>query len=888
LPLFPGSRIGAYEVVAPLGSGGMGEVYRARDTRLDRDVAIKVLPAHLAGDANAVARFAREAKAVAALSHPNILAIFDVGTDQGVAFAAMELLEGETLRQRLGGGALPWKKVAHIGAQIAQGLAAAHDKGIVHRDLKPENIFVLADGHVKILDFGLARQDVASSNAANAMTEKVSTEPGIVLGTVGYMSPEQVKGQPADRRSDIFSLGCMLFEALIGIRAFLRETSAETMTAILREDPPDDALSAHGVPGPFQQILRHCLEKRPDERFQSARDLAFALQALPTSSAGSGTTTIAAVAPPPGRRVPQIAAALAIVAASAAGGWLLRGAQRTAAAAPSDAIVSSIMAPPETEFAFHHGFELSPDRKWLAFSARTSVGAARIWLRSLSDDRAKPLAGTESGAYPTWSPDSKHIAFFRTDTRELRRVPIDGGPVQLVCAIPDTRDPRIAWSLGGSILIGMDSAGGSGGTPRLLLHVPATGGTPEAVKGFDSTVVIEPVPIDEDRFAYRDLARGAATHTFIASISGARAPIEVEGLRGEAFYRFVPSTNTVLLRRAGALLAQDYDPSSMQLVGEPKTLGRGPGSPLDWLALSATADTLVMLAPEVTDAGNPGDPLSQLQWLDRHGQVVGTLGGGPRRYWSLRLSPDGTKAAINPDEDVWVYSESPAMRTRITTGPSVDFVPVWSPDGKQILFRSGAGIALASSTEATPPVAIPEITKFGTVTVSDWSLDNTFLVLTTGRSGTSDIQRYDLATKTMAALIATPFDEFSGRLTPNARWIAYASTSTGRAEVFVRRVDGSAPAVQVSIDGGRNPFWRRDGKELFFVGPNSELIAADASSLDSRGVMGVVKTLFRVPLNMISSYGVIDIAPDGRFLANVLTTPEPLTLIRNWRSLIKN
>jgi len=296
----------------------------------------------------------------------------------------------------------------------------------------------------------------------------------------------------------------------------------------------------------------------------------------------------------------------------------------------------------------------------------------------------------------------------------------------------------------------------------------------------------------------------------------------------------------------------------------------------------------VMLAPEVTDAGNPGDPLSQLQWLDRQGQVVGTLGGGPRRYWSLRLSPDGTKAAVNPDEDVWVYSQSPAMRTRITTAASVDFAPVWSPDGKQILFKNGPGIALASSSEVTPPVVIPEIIKFGTVTVSDWSLDNTFLVLSTGRDGTSDIQRYDLGTKTMAPLIATPFDEFSGRVTPDGRWIAYASTSTGRAEVFVRRVDGSAPAVQVSIDGGQQPFWRRDGKELFFIGPNSELIAADASSLDSRGMMGAVKTLFRVPINMISSYGAIDIAPDGRFLANVLTTPEPLTLIRNWRSLIKN
>ncbi|HEX5216680.1 MAG TPA: protein kinase [Vicinamibacterales bacterium] len=878
-------------MVAALGSGGMGEVYRARDTRLDRDVAIKVLPAHLTGDANAVARFAREAKAVAALSHPNILAIFDVGTDNGVAFAAMELLEGETLRQRLAGGALPWKKAAHIGAQIAQGLAAAHDKGIVHRDLKPENIFVLADGHVKILDFGLARQDVASSNAANAMTEKVSTEPGIVLGTVGYMSPEQVKGQPADRRSDIFSLGCILFEAVTGTRAFLRETTAETMTAILREDPPDEGLSAHGVPGAFQQILRHCLEKRPDERFQSARDLAFALQALPASSTGSGTTTIAAIAPSPRRRVPQIAAALAIVAAaSAAGGWLLRGAQTPTSgpAAAGDSIVSNIMAPPEAEFAFHHGFSLSPDRKWLAFAARTSVGAGHIWLRSLSDDRSKPLAGTENGTYPSWSPDSKHIAFFRTDTRELRRVPIDGGPAQLICAIPDTRDPRVSWGFGDDILIGLDAAGGTGGSPRPLLRVPGAGGTPTPMKGFESIVVIEPSPIDEDRFVYRDSARGEAIRTFVASISGAHAPIEIAGLKGEAFYRFVPGTHTVLLRRAGVLRAQEYDPSSMQLVGEPKVLGRGPGSPLDWLALSATGDTLVMLAPEVADAGNPGDPLSQLQWLDRQGQVVGTLGGGPRRYWSLRLSPDGTKAAVNPDEDIWVYNQSPAMRTRITTAASVDFAPVWSPDGKRILFKTDALIALTSSAEVTPPVEIPEIVKFGTVTVSDWSQDNRFLVLNTGRSGTSDIQRFDLATKTMSPLVVTPFDEFSGRLTTDARWIAYASNSTGRTEVFVKRVDGSTPAVQVSVDGGRNPFWRRDGKELFFVGPNSELIAVDASSLESRGVLGAGKTLFRVPLNNISNYGAIDIAPDGRFLANVLTTPEPLTLIRNWRGLIKN
>jgi Tol biopolymer transport system component len=387
LTLPSGSKIGPYEILAPLGAGGMGEVYRARDSKLDRDVAVKVLPAHLNESPDALARFEREAKAVAALSHPGILAIYDFGAHEGRAYAVMELLEGETLRERLAGGALPMRKAVEAGAQIARGLAAAHDKGIVHRDLKPENVFLTTDGRVKILDFGLARARAATAaGETNSPTLARPTDPGTVLGTAGYMSPEQVRGKDADVRSDIFSLGCVLHEMLTGKKAFARETGAETMTAILKEDPPEIADSGVAAPPSLERLVRHCLEKRPEERFQSARDVAFDLETILTPSDRSGASPVRAPRVTASKVLRLAAAAAAIAAALALGFWLGR---RTGVAVQTGA------EPSFTRLSFGQGTvwsaRFAPDGKTVVYAAAWDGQPIRLFSTQTDSTESTPL-----------------------------------------------------------------------------------------------------------------------------------------------------------------------------------------------------------------------------------------------------------------------------------------------------------------------------------------------------------------------------------------------------------------------------------------------------------------------------------------------------------------
>jgi hypothetical protein len=467
-PVVIGRELGPYRVLDKLGEGGMGEVYRARDSRLGRDVAIKVLPDAVSADPDRLARFEREARAVAALSHPNILSLYDFDTDGGVTYAVMELLEGETLRERLNGGALPVRKSVENAVQIARGLAAAHAKGLVHRDLKPENVFLLHDGQVKILDFGLAR--AVSSDTATSETI-AGTDPGVVLGTVGYMAPEQVRGEAVEARADLFALGAVLYEMLSGQRAFKRDTPAETMTAILREDPPDFTPRRGDIPPALERIARHCLEKNPAERFQSARDVAFALESL----SGSGTaTTISAVAPARrrGRWLVWPAAVAARVAAGIVGAFLRPS--------PRAAPVWLSLAPPHDRFAFYPAPAVSPDGRSIAFWARSPENKVMLWVRNLDAPVARALPGTEitgpepepALVEPFWSPDGQRIGFLAN--LQLRIVPAGGGsPVTVAEAL----NPRGGSWCDDGRLVFTPTAGG----PVFVL--PGAGGPPVAVPG---------------------------------------------------------------------------------------------------------------------------------------------------------------------------------------------------------------------------------------------------------------------------------------------------------------------------------------------------------------------------------------------------------------------
>src|SRR5215813_11490164 len=460
MTLAAGTRLGPYEIVGLLGAGGMGEVYRAKDERLGREVAIKVLPSALSKDADRLRRFEQEARAAGVLNHPNILAIYDLGTHDDSPYVVSELLEGETLRARLAGGAFTSRKALGHALQIANGLAAAHEKGIVHRDLKPENIFVTRDGRVKILDFGLAKltQPEGKTPQSDLPTQRIDTDPGTVMGTVGYMSPEQVCGRPVDHRADIFSFGAILYEMLTGKRAFHGESAAETMSAILREDPPDLSESNKNVAPALEHVVRHCLEKNPEERFHSASDLAFAIKALSgTSPTSIQTEVMPALGPRWMKRRELIACIVASAAVLATLALAIAYLERIRVVVRA---VRSFIPPPEKS-TFNFGgrsgatMSVSPDGRRLAFVATTAGGGNLLWVRSLDALSAQALAGTEGAIYPFWSPDSRSLAFFAQG--KLKKIDAAGGPTLTLCDAPQGRGGT--WNRDGVIVFSPDAFG---------------------------------------------------------------------------------------------------------------------------------------------------------------------------------------------------------------------------------------------------------------------------------------------------------------------------------------------------------------------------------------------------------------------------------------------
>jgi eukaryotic-like serine/threonine-protein kinase len=474
--LSPGAKLGVYEIVSFIGAGGMGEVYRARDPRLGRTVAVKVLPSGTASDPGRLARFDQEARAAAALNHPNILSVHDIGTCDGQPYIVSELLEGQTLRTALARGPLPATKVIDWADQICQGLAAAHEKGIVHRDLKPENLFLTNDSRVKILDFGLAKLiEPRGGDEAQAElpTRPLNTDPGVVMGTAGYMSPEQVRGQPVDHRSDIFSLGVILYEMLAGERPFRGESSVEMLNAILKEDPPELSAANNPIAPALERIIWHCLEKNPDERFQTARDLAFAIEALSGYSGTSAARLDAIPLPerPKSReRLAWIIAGILLLVSLTAIGFTIVQLRR--APAEANPIRFSVSLPEKTAVTTdveQHNLSIPPDGRRLAFIG-TSGGQTMVWLRPLDALSVQPLPGTENAFSPFWSPDSRFIGFFADG--QLRKIEASGGAVQTICDVPKG-DNTATWGRGGVILFDRDSAGFRG-----IYRVSASGGDP--------------------------------------------------------------------------------------------------------------------------------------------------------------------------------------------------------------------------------------------------------------------------------------------------------------------------------------------------------------------------------------------------------------------------
>lgn len=884
MPLAAGTRLGPYEIVCPLGAGGMGEVYRARDERLHRTVAIKVLAPHLSANPNVRVRFEREAKTISSLQHAHICVLHDVGKQADVDFLVMEYLEGETLRQQLRGGAMPVRKAVECAQQIAQGLAAAHDKGIIHRDLKPENIFITRKGCVKILDFGIAKLRRNESSGSSETLELASqTDSGTVLGTVGYMSPEQVKGITADHRSDLFSFGAILCEMLSGKPPFQKATAAETMTAILHEDPPALTQINPGVPYALQQVVERCLEKNPEQRFQSASDLAFALAAF----VGSGTFP-ALPAEIQKRRlwhswVPvNVAIAALIIVLTVL--FIRRAPNR-----PEARLVASISPPPDGGLWANmtQPAAISPNGEFLAMVAIRS-SHTQLWVRRLDSLGAQPLAGTEDATNPFWSPDSRYIGFFADG--KLKKVDVSGGVVSNVCPA-GLFNMGGAWSAQGVILFSV--------LPGKLQRVADGGGAPEPIPGIElAKAAFGPLwpsflP-DGKHFLYvewRYPSPGVKDNVlWIGSLDGEkprRLPI--------AFTNAEYSGGYLLFNRDGDLLAQPFELKQLELRGRPQPVAHNVqyDTFFDNAAFTVSRDGILVFAPAGTGVN------SELTWMDRAGKTLGVL-GEPDQFEAQAISPDGTHVAVGVKpagsrENIWIYDVQRGTRVPLDADVigSAPYRPHWSPDGKQLAYRMTAGktsVMYVRASDGSGGAQQVGREVEGVLTVEDWSPDGRYLayLLTKflGPDNWKDSLEVIPVTRDARPLFEIQ-DAGEARFSPDGRWLAYSDHTTG--QVYVTRFPSLAGRIAVTSSGGTDPRWRGDGQELFYVSNDRRVFSLQVRETAQDFRVLSSRALFM--LGLPNEVGFYDVTRDGkRFLVNIRTHKEesaPLTIDTNWVSSLQ-
>lgn len=887
MALTSGTKLGPYEIVSQLGAGGMGEVYRARDTRLDRIVAIKVLPETLANDADRLQRFEQEARVLSTLSHPNLLAIYDVGTQSGLHYLVSEFLEGQTLRDRMAGGPLPQRKASEYALQIANGLAAAHDKGIVHRDLKPENIFITRDDHVKILDFGLAKQQSQSIPGLTGETATLAgpapTAPGTVLGTVGYMSPEQVRGQPLDSRSDIFSFGAILYEMISGKRAFKGDSGVEVLNAILKDEPPEIDIEQLKVSPGLERIVRHCLEKNPAARFQSARDLAFALGAL----SGSGTASMPAAAVQP---------------TSKKRSWLWMGCAGVAVVAALPLLVLLIFAlrPHKQnslgrlEFAIPVQSEvshlaLSPDGKMLAFvSPDDASGANMLTVQRVGSPVASLLQGTEGANYPFWSPDDSSVGFFADG--KLKKISASGGSPQILALAPNARGG--SWSINGVIIYSPDAGG-----PLWKVNADGSGAAPLTDKLFDAVNTVShrwPVFLpDGDHFLFFS---GIFTNAPDDRVSG----IYLGSLRARAMKLLVlahsnpgyASGNLYYMDERRALVFCPLDIDAGKLIGEPQVVGQGVGFQPStyWAAFTVAENETVVYNT------SGGAALSVLTWYDRTGKELGHV-GEPGVFANPTISPDGNSAALDVTDvkannvDIWIYGLKNGSTSRFTFDPAEEVSGVWSRDGGEIAFRSagkGQSVYLKKTAGFVPQKAVQKFYGGDDLIPNSWSQDDKQILATfQGSGGGSNLMLFPVAGGKMTPFITSTASQTNGQISPDGKWVAYASNESGDWEIYATTFPDAQGKWQVSRGSGTEPRWRGDGKEIFYLGPKGMLMAVPVNT-GSTFSTGAPTPLFQIHGRaQISSTDLFtyDVAKDGkRFLVNRYAKPDhipPLTIVLN-------
>jgi eukaryotic-like serine/threonine-protein kinase len=815
--LTTGARLGQYEILGTLGAGGMGQVYRARDTRLGRDVAIKILPEAFAADPDRMARFEREARLLASLNHQNIATIHGIEESGTVRGLVLELIDGETLADRIAGAkgsSLPIAQTVAIAKQLVDALDAAHEKGIVHRDLKPTNIKITPGGSVKVLDFGLAKAvtDESVFDPADSPTVTVAgTRHGVILGTAAYMSPEQTRGRGVDKRTDIWAFGCVLFEMLTGRATFGRDTTSDTIAAILEREPDFSSLPP-ATPSEIVRLVRECLHKEPGRRLRDIGDARLLLELRDDERAS---------AVPQNRAQWFLPVTMLILGLGVGAGFLYS--VQPPLTSPIQR-VQFVMAGPAGQLSLGRVIP-SPNGSRLVFSATDDAGQSALWIRSFAATEPRRLIGTEGAQSPFWSPDGRNVGFVAAG--RLKRIDVDAGLVQTICNGCITGDvPGASWNNDGTILLSPSNR-----TP--IYRVSANGGTPEPLTSLDSSrnenshrgVTFLP---DGRHFIFTarsDVQQN--TGIYLSSLdSGDRKWL----MQAQSSAEYAPP-GFLLTVREGTLVAWRFDLATLQLSGDPipvaGNVGHNPASAQGLFNVSADGRVLVTRAPV--------QRLNQLVWVDRKGTSTATV-GQPRVFQQFKLAPNGKHATtvladeVSGNRDIWLLELETGRYTRLTTHPANDWHPVWSPDSRNVLFasdRNGASSIYRREIEISGLEELVLASDRATTNrfPSDWSAEGLIAYFEDTAKDTQNIGVIRLTEKSLVASLNSPFLEADGKFSPDGRWLAYDSNESGAIDVYVMASNGSGPKYRISTGGGQFPQWRGDGRELFYLSADGHLMS---------------------------------------------------------------
>jgi serine/threonine protein kinase/Tol biopolymer transport system component len=881
MPVPIGARVGHYEVTGLLGAGGMGEVYRGRDTRLDRSVALKILPKAFASDSERRARFAREAKTLAALNHPHIAQIHGFEESGDTSALVMELVDGEDLSERIRRGPIPYDEAIAIARQIADALAAAHDQGIIHRDLKPGNIKLRDDGTIKVLDFGLAKavetgaamQSGSASDTTNSptITSPAMTLRGVILGTAAYMAPEQAKGRAVDKRADIWAFGCVLYEMLTGRRAFGGEDVSETMASVLKSD-----VDWTGVPRQARRLIGRCLDKDPRKRLQDIRDAWDLLDEAAPAGAPASTAWL-----------PWLIAAVLFMTTA---GLVVR----ELASPPPPLMSAQFQIEPPAGQEFDFSMSVSPDGRRLAFTTLDESRTTHLWVRDIDSIEARRLPGTEGAVGAFWSPDSRSIAF--GVGRALMKVDLAGGAKQQIAESPGNVGGG-GWNRDGVIVFGTFGVGPIRRVPAAGDETPVTL-TPDATTSHSFPLFLP----DGRRFLYFIMsARPDVRGIYLGAID--REPSAQERVRvvpathGPIAIVNSSSGSRLLFVQDGSLKSQPFDTTEVRLTGEPTVIAEDLGSTGARAFVSVTDE---VLAYRTGVAGQPN--VAQLRWVDRTGASIGDL-GEPRLIapspYGIAIAPGDRQAALmiaqTPSPDLWLMELARGVETRVTFHEAADMNPIWSPRGDRLAFRSNrvsTGELYEKDVSGTADETL--VFKGGDAPApTDWSNDGKFLLFQrlTANHG-PDLWVLPVGRTQASPLLQTPFAEQGARFSPDGRWVAYTSTESGRPEIYLRPFNVSASGqpslgqkARVSTDGGSGVRWRGDGRELIYRDRTEGFTAVDVTTVGTSVTIGIPRRLFAPPPGTVAW----DITANAqRFLVAVpVTAPvasmDPITVVLNWQ-----